>query len=121
MLSRDASPDDTFILVVKSFLMLICASSLVTSTGGHSAVTGSQGSVIGLKRHAVVLVVSIDCFPDLKCAVMQSSRFAIQRRLQQYQDENTALYFLVKESVIISGAYEALDRESKCDHPSKTL
>ena len=35
----------------------------------------------------------------------------LNRALQQYRDENTALYFLVKESVIISGAYEALDRE----------
>ena len=47
-------------------------------------------------------------YPDLSLAKQQET---LSRALQQYQDENTALYFLVKESVIISGAYEALDRE----------
>ena len=47
-------------------------------------------------------------YPDLSLAKQQET---LTRALQQYQDENTALYFLVKESVIISGAYEALDRE----------
>ena len=47
-------------------------------------------------------------YPELSLAKQQET---LSRALQQYQDENTALYFLVKESVIISGAYEALDRE----------
>ena len=47
-------------------------------------------------------------YPDLSLAKQQEM---LGRALQQYQDENTALYFLVKESVIISGPYEALDRE----------
>ena len=32
--------------------------------------------------------------------------------MQQWQSENTRLYFLVKDSVIISGDWEALDRET---------
>ena len=47
-------------------------------------------------------------YPELSLAKQQEM---LARALQQYQDENTALYFLVKESVIISGSYESLDRE----------
>ena len=47
-------------------------------------------------------------FPDLSS---EQKQVAMERALQQYQGENTALYFLVKESVIISGPYEQLDRE----------
>ena len=46
-------------------------------------------------------------FPDLSS---EQKQVAMERALQQYQGENTALYFLVKESVIISGPYEQLDR-----------
>ena len=34
------------------------------------------------------------------------------RAMQQWQSENTRLYFLVKDSVVISGDWEALDRET---------
>ena len=34
------------------------------------------------------------------------------RAMQQWQSENTRLYFLVKDSVLISGDWEALDRET---------
>ena len=47
-------------------------------------------------------------FPGLSSEQKQA---ATERALQQYQGENTALYFLMKESVIISGPYEQLDRE----------
>ena len=55
-------------------------------------------------------------FPDLSS---EQKQVAMERALQQYQGENTALYFLVKESVIISGPYEQLDREyidTLCTH-----
>ena len=47
-------------------------------------------------------------YPGLSSEQQQAAQ---ERALQQYQGENTALYFLVKESVIISGPYEQLDRE----------
>ena len=36
----------------------------------------------------------------------------LARAIQQWQSENTRLYFLVKDSVVISGDWEALDRET---------
>ena len=36
----------------------------------------------------------------------------LARAMQQWQSENTRLYFLVKDSVVISGDWEALDRET---------
>ena len=47
-------------------------------------------------------------FPGLSSEQQQATQ---ERALHQYQGENTALYFLVKESVVISGPYEQLDRE----------
>ena len=36
----------------------------------------------------------------------------LAQAMQQWQSENTRLYFLVKDSVVISGDWEALDRET---------